>query len=75
MIKLGYLNPSFRNELYSITMAEFVKEYGALVLKDFYTGGRVSAIYSGIYSSSDLVETKEKNIENDINASYGPKKM
>ena len=74
MIKLGYLNPSFRNELYSITMAEFVKEYGALVLKDFYTGGRVSAIYSGIYSSSDLVETKEKNIENDINASYGPKK-
>lgn len=74
MIKLGYLNPAFRDELYSITMAEFVKEYGALVLKDFYTGGRVTAIYSGIYTSNDLTETKEKNIENDINASYGPKK-
>ncbi|MBB4624311.1 MAC/perforin domain-containing protein [Parabacteroides faecis] len=74
MIKLGYLNPSFRSELYSITMAEFVREYGTLVLRDFYTGGRVSAIYSGIYTSNDLVETKEKNIDNDINASYGPKK-
>lgn len=73
-IKLNYLHPTFRDELYSLTMGEFIKQYGALILTNFYTGGRVTAIYSGIYSSNELTETKEKNIEESINASYGSKK-
>ena len=72
-IKLDYLDPTFRDELYSITMGEFIKQYGALVLTNFFTGGRVTALYSGIYSSNETTETKEKNIDESINASYGSK--
>lgn len=73
-IKLNYLNPTFRDEIYSITMSEFIKNYGALVLTDFVTGGRVTALYSGVYQSNDETETKERNMDTDISATYGANK-
>lgn len=73
-IKLHYQNPSFRDELYSITPKEFIDLYGDLVLTDFYTGGRVSAIYSGIYNSSASVQNIEEDVDRNISASFGNKK-
>lgn len=73
-IKIKYLHPIFIEEINSLSMDEFINTYGAFVLVDFYTGGRLTALYSGIYNSNDITETKEKNIDIDINASYGNKK-
>ena len=73
-IKLYYQNPSFRDELYSITPREFINLYGPLVLTDFYTGGRVSAIYSGMYNASASVENIEEDVDRNISASFGNKK-
>ena len=73
-IKLYYQNPSFRDELYSITPSEFIELYGPLVLTDFYTGGRVSAIYSGMYNASASVENIEEDVDRNISASFGNKK-
>lgn len=73
-IKLNYLNKTFLDELHSLTMKEFINTYGSLVLVDFYSGGRLTALYSGIYNSNDVTETKEKNIDQDIKATFGSKK-
>lgn len=73
-IKMNYLNRTFLDELHSITPKEFIESYGALLLTDFYEGGRLTAIFSGIYNKNDKVEIKEKNIDKDINASYGDSK-
>ena len=73
-IKLYYQNPSFRDELYSITPSEFIELYGPLVLTDFYTGGRVSAIYSGMYNASASMENIEEDVDRNISASFGNKK-
>lgn len=70
-IKLKYLHKTFIEEIHSITPYEFIEIYGPLVLTSYFTGGRLSAIYSGIYTSNDATEVKEKNMDADIKASYG----
>lgn len=73
-IKLKYLNKSFVEEIHSITMREFIETYGALVLTNYFTGGRLTAVYSGLYTSNDETDIKEKNIAIDISATYGAPK-
>lgn len=73
-IKVQYLNNSFVEEIHSITMPEFIETYGALVLTNYFTGGRLTAIYSGLYTSDDDTNIKEKNVDIDISATYGAPK-
>ena len=40
-------------------------------MTDFITGGRCTGLYTGLYNSNESVETKERNMNTDINASYG----
>lgn len=73
-IKIKYLHSSFIEEIHSITMREFIETYGALVLTNYFTGGRLTAIYSGIYTGDDNIDVKEENIDMDISATYGAPK-
>lgn len=70
-IKLDYLTEDFKEELYSITPSEFFNNYGGFVLSSFFTGGRATALYTGIYRNNESTETKEKNMNTDMSASYG----
>lgn len=70
-IKLDYLTEDFKEELYNLTPSEFFNNYGGFVLSSFITGGRATALYTGIYRNNESTETKEKNMNTDISASYG----
>lgn len=72
-IKLRYLNKTFIEEIHSITTREFIDIYGPFILTDYFTGGKLTAIYSGTYIGNDETNTKERNIDMDIKASYGGK--
>lgn len=69
-----YLNKTFIEEIHSITSREFIETYGPFVLVDYYTGGRLMALYSGVYEGNDATDIKEKNITIDIRATYGTPK-
>ncbi|KKB51426.1 hypothetical protein HMPREF1212_02156 [Parabacteroides sp. HGS0025] len=66
-----YLTTEFRSDLYNLTPSELFNNYGGFVLTDFITGGRCTGLYTGLYNSNESVETKERNMNTDINASYG----
>lgn len=70
-IKMDYLTEDFKEELYNLTPSEFFNNYGGFVLSSFITGGRATALYTGIYRNNESTETKEKNMNTDISASYG----
>lgn len=70
-ITLDYLTDNFKEELYNITPSEFFNIYGGFVLSSFITGGRATALYTGIYQNNESTETKEKNMNTDISASCG----
>lgn len=66
-----YLTSEFRSDLYNLTPSELFDNYGGFVLIDFITGGRCTGIYTGLHNSVESVETKERNMATDIDASYG----
>ena len=70
-IMKSYLANSFKHDLYNITPRELFDTYGGFVLCDFIVGGKATALYSGLYKGNDQSETREKNMETDIKASYG----
>lgn len=73
-IKQNYLSTSFLNELYNSFPYEFVKNYGTFVIKDFNTGGRVNALFIGIYRSEADSVVQMKSMDNSISASFKFKK-
>lgn len=70
-IKRNYLSEEFKRELYNTTPSELFYNYGGFVLSNFITGGKAVAVYAGSYKGTDTSETKERNMNMDINASYG----
>lgn len=70
-IKTGYLVKDFEDELYNTHPSEFFKNYGGFVLAEFIVGGKATAIYGGTYKKTESSETKEKNMDTEMNASYG----
>jgi len=70
-IKQNYLSEEFKRELYNTTPSELFYNYGGFVLSSFITGGKAIAVYVGSYKGTDTSETKERNMNTDINASYG----
>ncbi len=69
-IKENYLSKDFKEELYKTHPSEFFSNYGGFVLASFVTGGKASAQYVGLYKKTETSETKEKNMNLEMDASY-----
>lgn len=70
-IREKYLLQEFKDELYNTHPSEFFRNYGGFVLSNYVIGGKVTALYAGTYKKVETDETKEKNMNTEINASYG----
>lgn len=70
IVKQNYLSPTFLQELYNNSPYEFVKNYGTFVIKDFNTGGRVNALFTGLYTANADSTTQTHSMDNSINASF-----
>ena len=70
-IILNYLSTDFKEELYGTTPSELYNNYGGFVLSGFITGGRATALYTGLYTGNELETAREVAMNTDINASYG----
>ncbi|MBL4560735.1 MAG: hypothetical protein JKX79_07080, partial [Labilibaculum sp.] len=70
-IMKSYVSQSFTDDLYNITPGELFETYGGFVLCDFIVGGKVIALYSGVYQGNESSETRGKKMQTDIDASYG----
>ncbi len=62
-IKLDYLTEDFKEELYNLTPSEFFNNYGGFVLSSFITGGRATALYTGIYRNNESTRNERKEYE------------
>jgi hypothetical protein len=70
-IRLNYLSNDYKDELYNTHPSEFFTNYGGFVLSNYVMGGKATAMYAGTYKKTETNETKEKNLNSEINASYG----
>lgn len=70
-IRLHYLHAAFKEKLYHAHPSELFATYGGFVLKDIFTGGRAVALYAGQGDPSTSASEQEKNMAEEIAASYG----
>ncbi|MBG0506684.1 hypothetical protein GBO30_15765 [Elizabethkingia anophelis] len=66
-----YLSPIFTRELYNNSYAELMKNYGQFIITDFYSGGKATALYTGLYNKDVSIEEREREMDTSINASFG----
>lgn len=69
-IAAEYLDETFLSSLYNKPIEMLLKENGTFVLTSYFTGGRASASYYGIASSSTSDLTKTKDMEKNLEASF-----
>lgn len=69
-IAADYLDELFVDALYNSSMVELMQSYGEFVLTGYYTGGRASALFYGVDTNSIQFDSKEKDMDVAINASY-----
>ncbi|MBE5319702.1 hypothetical protein IM793_11075 [Pedobacter sp. MR2016-19] len=69
-----YLRPDFIDELYNNPMGKLIENFGSYVITNFNSGGRATALFTGISTSNDDSATKARSMDNSISASYGFKK-
>lgn len=69
-----YLRPDFLDELYNNPMGKLIENFGSYVITNFNSGGRATALFTGISTSNDDSATKTRSMDNSISASYGFKK-
>lgn len=69
-ISADYLDELFVDALYNSSMVELMQSYGEFVLTSYYTGGRASALYYGLEKKSTDFNSKERDMDKSINASY-----
>ena len=65
-----YLDPMFLKKLYNNSYRNLINFYGPFIVTGFYSGGRATALYSGVNNKEASSESKEKNMNTDIRASY-----
>ena len=70
-IKMNYLSDDFKDELYNTHPSEFFSNYGGFVITNYVMGGKATAVYAGTCKKTENNETKESNLNREINASYG----
>ncbi|MDR0891874.1 MAG: hypothetical protein LBN24_04605 [Mediterranea sp.] len=73
-IAADYLDELFIDALYNSSMVELLHSYGDFVLTGYYTGGRASALYYGIYKENLDFESRETKMTDEIKASYSWKR-
>ena len=64
------LSNTFMRNLYSSTVNNLLGSYGDFVLVGYYTGGKAVALYAGKSKETYDSTSKEKDMSQDINASY-----
>ena len=69
-ISADYLDELFVDALYNSSMVELIQSYGEFVLTSYYTGGRASALYYGLDTQSTDFNSKERDMDKSINATY-----
>ncbi|MCS2766512.1 hypothetical protein NXV33_17770 [Bacteroides thetaiotaomicron] len=69
-MQCDYLDELFVDALYNSSMVELMQSYGEFVLTGYYTGGRASALFYGVDTNSIQFDSKEKDMDVAINASY-----
>lgn len=70
IIKKKYISQDFKDELYNTHPSEFFNNYGGFVITSFVTGGKAIAKYTGLYKKTEYSETKEQNMDSEINSSF-----
>ena len=65
-----YLHRDFVNELYNSSYTDLIKNYGPFILTRFFSGGKATGLFTGLYNKSTTIEEKERDMEKDINASF-----
>ncbi|MCL1673075.1 MAC/perforin domain-containing protein [Elizabethkingia ursingii] len=65
-----YLHRDFVNELYNSSYTDLIKNYGPFILTRFFSGGKATGLFTGLYNKSTTIEEKERDMERDINASF-----
>lgn len=66
-----FLDPVFLKKLYNNRYDNLIDFYGPYIITSFYSGGRATALYTGINNKEASSESKEKDMNTSINASYG----
>ena len=66
----NYLDSIFSEELHCLHPYEFFKNYGGFIVRDFTTGGKISALYAGRYIKSATTEIKTRDMNSEINSSF-----
>lgn len=66
-----FLDPVFLKKLYNNRYDNLIDFYGPYIITSFYSGGRATALYTGINNKEATSESKEKDMNTSINASYG----
>ncbi len=65
-----FLTKSFIRSLYNSPISSTLENYGDFVLTGYLTGGKTYASYAGISTSNMTSDTKEKDMDKSINASF-----
>lgn len=74
LIRKNYLESDFINDLNNLSPYELFTFYGPLVITNFITGGRATAIFAGISKTMATGETLEKNMDIELASSFTFKK-
>ncbi|WP_407485184.1 MAC/perforin domain-containing protein [Elizabethkingia miricola] len=69
-----YLHRDFVNELYNSSYTDVVNNFGPFILTKFFSGGKATALFTGLYNKSTTIEEKEREMERNIGASFELKK-
>jgi hypothetical protein len=64
------LSNSFLRDLYTSTTQDVLTNYGQFVLTGYITGGKAFALFAGIGNENSSSESKEKDMNDDISASF-----
>lgn len=74
LIRENYLKDDFINDLYNLPPHEFFTFYGPFVITNFITGGRATAIFTGISKTMATGETRENNMNIELESSFSMEK-
>lgn len=72
-IRTNYIEKDFLDDLHNLHPYETFTFYGPLVMMNFVTGGRASALFAGVTKTSTTVEGREKTLKSEISSSFSIK--
>lgn len=70
LIASKYLNNVFLSNLYNQSIGQTREYFGDFVITNYYSGGRATALYQGNYEGNESVESRERDMQEKIDASF-----